>query len=98
CTLRCVVRNCVTGLIASLGLLTNLRANVPGGGSGGPEVTLTDNGTTVVLDNGIVSATTAKAGARVTSLTYLGNQMVDSKGLYWSMGGGKSYQNPVHCA
>jgi len=84
-------------LIASLCLLTSLRANEPGGGSGGAAVTLTDKGDSVVLDNGIVSATITKAGARVTSLTYRGNQMVDTKGLYWSMGGGKAYQNPSKC-
>jgi rhamnogalacturonan endolyase len=58
---------------------------------------VTDNGTTVVLGNGIVTATIAKADARVTSLVYKGNQMVDSKGLYWSMDGGKTYQNPTRC-
>lgn len=96
--LRPAARRCVPGLIASLCVLTNLRANEPGGGSGGAAVTLTDKGDSVVLDNGIVSATIAKAGARVTSLIYRGNQMVDPKGLYWSMDGGKGYQNPSKCA
>ena len=96
--LRRVALHCLAGLLAACGLLTNLRANVPGGGDRGADVTLTDNGTTVVLANGIVSATITKAEARVTSLTYNGNQMVDPKGLYWSMDGGKTYQNPVHCA
>jgi rhamnogalacturonan endolyase len=95
--LRRVALNCVTGLIASLCLLTNLRANVPGGGSEGAKVTVTDNGTTVVLANGIVTATITKAVARVTSLIYNGNQMVDPKGIYWSMDGLKAYQNPVNC-
>ena len=49
---------------------------------------MTDKGDSVVLDNGIVSATIAKAGARVTSLVYRGNQMGDRQGLYWGMGGG----------
>ena len=84
-------------MLAAFGMLTSLRANVPGGGSGGADVTLTDRGTSVVLANGIVTATIAKAEARVTSIVYHGNQMVDSKGMYWSMDGGKSYQNPVHC-
>jgi len=35
-------------------------ANVPGGGTTGADVTVTDNGTTVVLDNGIVSITVPK--------------------------------------
>ena len=88
---------CFVGLVVFTCLLANLLANVPGGGSEGANVTLTDNGTTVVLTNGIVSATIAKAEARITSLIYNGNQMVDPKGLYWSMDGGASYQNPVHC-
>src|SRR6188472_2420201 len=98
-TLCRVALQCFTRLIISLCLLTNLRANVPGGGngSGGANVTLADNGTSVVLANGIVTATIVKAQARITSLTYHGNQMVDPKGLYWSMDGGKSYQNPVRC-
>src|SRR5690349_9468501 len=96
-SLRRVALECLTGLIVSICMLTHLRANVPGGGSGGADVTFTDNGATVVLANGIVSATIIKAEARITSLTYNGNQMVDSKGLYWSMGGGKGYQNPVRC-
>jgi len=84
-------------MIACLGLPTELRANVPGGGSGGADVTLTDRGTTVVISNGIVTATIQKAEARITSLLYQGSQTVDPKGLYWSMDGGTTYQNPVHC-
>ncbi|MDR3405937.1 MAG: polysaccharide lyase family 4 protein [Chthoniobacter sp.] len=97
-TLRRAALHWLTSLLVAFGLLTSLRANVPGGGEGGADVTLTDHGTTVVLANGIVSATISKAEARVTSLVYHGNQMVDPKGLYWSMDGGKAYQNPVHCA
>ena len=96
-TLRRFARHCMSGLIASLCLLTNLRANVPGGGSGGASVILTDHGATVVLANGIVTATILKEGARVTSIIYKGKQMVDPKGLYWSMDGGRSYQNPGNC-
>jgi len=87
----------ITRLIAFLCFLTGVRANVPGGGNQGADVTFTDNGSTVVLANGIVSATIIKAEARITSLVYQGNEMVDRKGLYWSMDGGKAYQNPVRC-
>ncbi|HSI12890.1 MAG TPA: hypothetical protein VK961_12645, partial [Chthoniobacter sp.] len=85
------------GLIVFLCFLSGLRAAVPGGGNQGADVTITDNGSTVVLANGIVSATISKAEARITSLVYQGNEMVDRKGLYWSMDGGKAYQNPVRC-
>ena len=84
-------------MVACLGLMTPLRANVPGGGNEGADVTLTDNEKTVVITNGIVSATIAKAEARVTSLLYNGNQMVDLKGLYWSMDGRPRFQCPVQC-
>lgn len=93
-----IARICVAGLFFCFCFRTHLGANVPGGGSEGANVTWTDNGTTIVLANGIVTATIRKAEARVSSLIYLGNQMVDATGLYWSMGGGKSYQNPVRCA
>jgi len=73
------------------------RANVPGGGSTGPAVVLTDAGATAVLDNGIIKATIKKASAQVGSLIYNGKEMIDPKGLYWSMDGGTSYQNPSNC-
>jgi len=47
----------LAGLLAAFALRTSLHANVPGGGNQGAAVTLTDNGTTVVVANGIVSAT-----------------------------------------
>ncbi len=88
---------CLAALFVFVGSLTGLCANEAGGGSAGAEVTLTDDGTTVVLANGMVSATIKKTEARVTSLLYQGQQMVDKQGAYWSMGGGKSYQSPVRC-
>jgi len=75
-------------------------ANVPGGGSTGADVTVTDNGTTVVLDNGIVSLTVTKASATITSLTYGGSNLFSggySGGqLYWSWNQ-PNYQNPAGC-
>ena len=38
-------------------------ANVPGGGTNGANVTLTDNGSTVTIANGIVSILINKSGA-----------------------------------
>lgn len=96
-TLRRVALKCLAGLLVSISLPTSLRANVPGGGSEGANVILTDDGASVVLDNGLITATISKANARVTSLLFKGHQMMDPRGLYWSMGGGKSYQNPVRC-
>lgn len=77
--------------------LPTTRANVPGGGTAGAAVTLTDGGTTATLDNGIVKAVVKKSSAQIGSLIYNGKEMIDPKGLYWSMDGGASYQNPANC-
>lgn len=66
----------------------------------GPNVTVTDNGPTVVLNNGIVSVTIVKSSARITNLTYKGTNMLKGgyKGgkIYWSWNM-PDYQNPVGC-
>ena len=89
-----------TWILASLVAATAALANVPGGGSTGADVTVTDNGTTVVLDNGIVSLTVTKASATITSLTYGGSNLFSggySGGqLYWSWNQ-PNYQNPAGC-
>lgn len=73
-------------------------ANVPGGGDTGPDVTLTDNGSTVVLDNGVITATLVKSNARVASILYQGFQMVATdRQVYFSMDGGSSYEQPSNC-
>src|SRR6185437_16606336 len=49
-------------------------ANIPGGGTGaGPNVTLTDNSTTVTMDNGIVSIVITKSDATVHQINYTYN-------------------------
>src|SRR5260370_33587471 len=73
-------------------------ANVPGGGDAGPDVSLRDNESTVVLDNGVVAATIVKTSARVASLLYQGFQMVATdRQVYFSMDGGSSYEQPSNC-
>jgi fibronectin type 3 domain-containing protein len=75
-------------------------ANVPGGGTGaGPNVTLTDNGTTVTIANGIVSILCTKSGATINQINYTYNNgsgttttQLLSGGhnggqLYWELGG-----------
>ena len=74
--------------------------NIPGGGDTGPDVMLTDHGSTVVLDNGIIAATVVKTNAKVSSLMYQGRQMVataSNRQIYFSMDGGTSYQQPNNC-
>jgi rhamnogalacturonan endolyase len=70
-------------------------ANEPGGGSTGPDVTLKDQGATLVMDNGIVTATINKAGGRIISYRYRGNEMAST--IYYSMDGGPDYSNPSGC-
>ena len=74
-------------------------ANVPGGGTNGPNVTLTDNGGTVTIANGIVSILCTKSGATIDQINYTydnggGSQTINllSGGnnggqLYWELGG-----------
>src|SRR5579871_2480854 len=79
---------------------TGLFANVPGGGTNGPNVTLTDNGDgTVTMANGTISIHLNKTSAVVDQINYTYNnsgspqtQQVLSGGnnggqLYWEFGG-----------
>ncbi|MGA3286993.1 MAG: hypothetical protein ABSD46_06185 [Bacteroidota bacterium] len=54
----------------------------------GPDVTVTDNGSTVVLDNGIVTATIEKLSTMITNLTYDSTNLLSGgykRGrIYWS--------------
>ena len=76
-------------------LLGNLAwANVPGGGTNGANVTLTDNGATVTLDNGIISIVVTKADASIHTINYTFNntgstQTINVLGNGYS--GGKLY-------
>ena len=75
-------------------------ANIPGGGSAGANVTVTDNGSTVVLNNGIVSVTITKSSANITNLTYASNNLLsggyNGGQIYWSWNM-PNYQNPSGC-
>jgi len=82
-------------LLPLLALTPLLRANEFGGGSTGPDVKLLDQGNQVTLDNGIVKAVIAKAGAHVVSFQYQGHEM--STAIYYSMDGGPAYSTPSNC-
>lgn len=81
---------------------TRAAANVPGGGTGsGPAVTLSDNGGTVTIANGIISILCTKSGATIDQINYIynnggvtvTNQLLagghNGTGgqLYWELGG-----------
>jgi len=63
-------------------------------------VTVTDNGNTVTLSNGIVSFTADKSSATITSLVYNGINMLaggySGGKIYWSWNM-PNYQNPSNC-
>ena len=101
----------VSGLVGLLGifLLTGnpVLANIPGGGTGtGPNVTLTDNGTTVTLANGIVSIVITKTSAEIHTINYCynnsgsmaTNQLLSGGNngglLYWFQNGGTFIAGP----
>ena len=76
-------------------------ANVLGGGTGsGADVTIIDNGTTVTMSNGIISATITKSNATITNYSFNGYNMLSGgyKGgsIYWSWNM-PNYQNPSKC-
>lgn len=63
-------------------------------------VTVTDNGTSVILNNGIIAATIIKSTAAVVTLTYNGYNMLsggyNGGQVYWSWNM-PNYQNPSGC-
>src|SRR5258708_24782158 len=64
------------------------------------DVSLTDQGATVTLANGYLTATITKSNAKVTSLIYQGHQMVNTSSngyIYFSMDGGAGYEQPSGC-
>jgi rhamnogalacturonan endolyase len=85
-----------------LAAFTNLSyANVPGGGTGtGANVTVKDNGGTVVLSNGIVSITIDKSNAETTNFTFNGtNLLAGGHGggvLYFDGSGGPELSGPTY--
>ena len=81
--------------------IVSAHANVPGGGTGtGGNVTVTDNGGTVVLANGIVSFTINKTSGSITNFTYNGtNLLAGGSGggsFYFDNSGGPTLSNTVY--
>jgi len=61
-------------LVLMWGWLDAAHANIPGGGTGaGANVTLTDNGSTVTIANGIISIVVTKADASIHTINYTYN-------------------------
>lgn len=62
------------GLILLGQSASQVMANIPGGGTGtGANVTVTDSGSTVTLNNGIVSILCTKSGATINQINYTYN-------------------------
>ncbi|MCX6182136.1 MAG: polysaccharide lyase family protein [Bacteroidetes bacterium] len=73
--------------------------NVPGGGSGtGPNVTLTDSATVIILDNGIVSIRINKTNASISQFNYKSLNLFQGgyQGgqFYWDWNMPKDYSGP----
>ncbi len=86
---------CIYGLVSLLSVMAimPLQANVPGGGTGtGPNVTLTDNGSTVVLNNGTVSLLCTKSGASINQINYTFNNSGTPRTLNLLSGGNNGGQ------
>ncbi len=68
-------------------------ANIPGGGTGtGANVTLTDNGSTVTIANGIVSILCTKSGASINQINYTFNNTGSAQTLNLLAGGNNGGQ------
>ena len=76
------------GLIFALPAL----ANLPGGGTNGANVTLTDSGSTVTIGNGIVSILCTKSGATINQINYTYNNGGGTKTLNLLSGGNNGGQ------
>lgn len=98
----------VLGTAPSLGKTYSINTNTPGevslivtniaGIGTGPAVTMTDNGSTVTLSNGIVSIVIAKADAHISSMNYLGTNVLaggDNGGEFLWSWNQPNFQNPV---
>jgi len=85
------MRNCTTLLKLVLSFLL-----IFSGLAAFAQVTLTDNGSTVMLANGTVTAIIQKSNGQITSLK-LGSLETVSGNIYYSMDGGASYQTPGPC-
>jgi rhamnogalacturonan endolyase len=77
------------------------RANVAGGGSSGPDVTITPRGNEVVLANGILTVSVDPENATITGIRYMGHDMVSTSGrhhtVYFSRDGGTDYEQLPNC-
>lgn len=63
-----------------------------------PPVELKDHGGKVELSNGKITATLNKGASTITSIKLGKTEYVSPKGIYYSMGGGKSYRQPTGAA
>ncbi|OYV03907.1 MAG: hypothetical protein CFE26_19685, partial [Verrucomicrobiales bacterium VVV1] len=78
---------------AVLALSSTVQAQAPS------PTALEDKGKTLLLSNGIVTATIDKGSSTIDSIRYKTFEMVSpGKPVYYSMGGGKSYRQPTGAA
>ena len=86
-------------VVSGLGCVLPASANDAGGGTNGvgPNVTLRTNSTSITLSNGTLTAVITKSSAQVTSMKFMGREMVLAGGnMYFSMDGSPNYENPAN--
>jgi autotransporter-associated beta strand protein len=75
-------------LLGTLLMGCSVLGNIPGGGTGtGPAVSITDNGTTVTMSNGIVAIVITKTSAEIDTINYTFNNTGSSQTLNLLSGG-----------
>ncbi|HVU37528.1 MAG TPA: polysaccharide lyase family protein [Opitutales bacterium] len=90
--------------LSALGLMifggAAARANEPGGGTKGPDVTLFQAGKDVTLSNGIVTVVVDTSAAQITAIKFKGRDLLGAGGkgnVYFSRDGGTDYEQLPHC-
>jgi rhamnogalacturonan endolyase len=91
-TFRAPIPRTSTRCVAGVVFFAAMMAILPARAVQSP-VTLETNATQVILANGFLTARVQIASATIASLTYCGREMVKG-GIYFSMGGGDSFQLP----
>ncbi len=88
-------RTSILSLLGLMALTATLHSETPASSP----VALEDKGKTLILSNGLVTATIDKGSSTIDSIRYKSFEMVSpGKPVYYSMGGGKSYRQPTGAA
>src|SRR5947209_5144211 len=90
-----MARSLLVATVSLLFLISVLCSTSSSAAQADPPVTLTETGDTVLLANGILTATLSKSSASVRRLKFKGFDMLNDG--YYSMDGGANYRRPSGC-